>query len=82
MSIVSPLTLKISYADSFVEKLSGVWATHPVWGPMYGPAYHVGQTVVDDMIKKHGPQKVLAMCLHQKGYLDIDTLPEVLDQAA
>lgn len=68
--------------DQFVNKLSGVWAQHPVWGPMYGPAYHVGQTVVDAMIRKHGPRKVLDMCLHKKGYLDIDTLPQILDQAA
>ncbi len=76
------LEVECVLSDQFVAKLSGIWARHPVWGPMYGPAYRVGQTVVDDMIKKHGPQKVLAMCLHKKGYLDIDTLPEVLDQAA
>ncbi|MFA4815147.1 MAG: hypothetical protein WC924_03815 [Candidatus Gracilibacteria bacterium] len=59
--------------EPIVQKLSGVWAQHPILGPMYGPAYHVGAEVVRQAIEAHGPLAVAKVAFHTKGYTDIET---------
>ncbi len=44
--------------DEKVNKLSGAWATHPVFGPMYGPAYHWGTETVGQALKRAGVAEV------------------------
>ncbi len=56
-----------------VKKLSGGWSQDPILGPMYGPAYLVGRTVVNDAIRRHGPISVAEVGYHLKGQVDIST---------
>ena len=40
--------------DPIVKKLSSAWATHPIIGPMYGPAYWLGRTIIQKAIEDRG----------------------------
>ncbi len=62
--------------DHYVDKLSRGWTTHKLIGPMYGPSYLIGRTVVNDAIKKHGNLTVAEIGYHLKGYVDIGTFQD------
>ena len=60
--------------DSIVEKLSGGWATSPLTGPLYGPAYLVGSKTVGTAITHVGAERVAEVGLQTTGRLaDIKT---------
>lgn len=62
--------------DPIVEKLSGVWATHPIIGPMYGPAYWLGRTIVQKAIDDVGKEKVARVGFLLEGMVDIITFQD------
>lgn len=66
--------------EPIVKKLSGGWATDPIIGPMYGPAYWFGKKIVSEAIEKYGREKVLTVGLGFKGPVDIETFQILLDQ--
>lgn len=72
------LAAKCVLSDAFVKKLSGSWARHPIFGPMYGPAYALGYEKVHAAIARHGYHRVVAAALHRHGYLDIETFEMAL----
>ena len=76
------LKVECVLSSAFVNKMMGAWRTHPLIGPMYGPAYHLGHKVVLDAIEQYGVKNVLAACLHLNGYADIATFPKILAKAA
>lgn len=60
--------------DSIVKKLSGGWAQHPIMGPMYGPAYHVGSEMVNSALRDVGSRRVAEIGLQTEGRLaDVGT---------
>ena len=59
--------------DPIVNKMSGGWSQHPIFGPMYGPAYLYGSTVVRDTITKYGADKVISVAFFSQGIVDLDT---------
>ncbi len=59
--------------DPIVKKLSGAWAHHLIVAPMYGPAYHLGKTIIQQAIKVAGREKVARVGLHVEGLVDIET---------
>ncbi len=67
--------------DSIVKKMSGAWATDPICGPMYGPAYYLGTRVMREAIHQHGALAVARASLHLNGAADIVTLPRKLNGA-
>ena len=67
--------------DALVDKMSRVWAQHPIFSPMYGPAYHYGAQVVQAAASHLSPEKVLRLGLHLDGLLDIDTFGEKVKKA-
>lgn len=69
-------------SDPLIKKLSGAWATHPIIGPMYGPAYPIGYEVVRWAIDTYGPDAVLRAGFHEHGYLDIETFQMALQREA
>lgn len=60
-------------AEPIVKKLSGLWAQHPIMGPMYGPAYLVGRQIVNAAIKNHGHVPVARIGCHLDGLVDVGT---------
>lgn len=66
--------------DSIVDKLSGRWASHPIFGAMYGPAYYLGQTAVGQAIRDVGRTKVarIGFCL-EDDVVDIATFQNAID---
>ncbi len=62
--------------DPLVKKLSGAWAQDLIIGPMYGPAYYLGQRVVNHAIDLIGPAKVARIGLHLDGLVDIGLFQE------
>ncbi|MBI4163962.1 MAG: hypothetical protein HY512_03805 [Candidatus Aenigmarchaeota archaeon] len=59
--------------DAVVKKLSGGWAKHPMFGPMYGPAYLVGRKAVNEAIQKYGRMAVARIGYSLDGEVDINT---------
>lgn len=66
--------------DPIVKKLSGGWATHPVNGPMYGPAYFVGGTIVREAIQRRGSLAVARAGYHLTGLVDIAGFEERMEK--
>jgi predicted nucleic acid-binding protein len=62
--------------DSIVKKLSGGWSKHPIIGPMYGPAYWLGRTVVNKAIDEVGREKVTRIGFQLDGLVDIKTFQD------
>jgi hypothetical protein len=60
--------------DSIVEKMARGWASHPIIGPMYGPAYLIGEDAVRAAIERAGPTRVAKVGLQLEGRLaDLET---------
>jgi len=62
--------------DPIVKKLSSAWATHPIIGPMYGPAYWLGRTTVQKAISDVGREKVARIGFLLDGLVDISTFQD------
>ncbi|MBI4149924.1 hypothetical protein HY488_00815, partial [Candidatus Woesearchaeota archaeon] len=65
-------------SDAIVDKMSRAWATHPIIGPMYGPAYYMGTKVLRKAIKDKGAEAVARVGLHLEGLVDIVTFQDKL----
>jgi len=62
--------------DPIVNKLSDTWATHPIIGPMYGPAYWLGRTTINKAIDDVGREKVAYIGFLLDGLVDIKTFQD------
>ena len=62
--------------DPIVKKLSSAWATHPIIGPMYGPAYWLGRTIIQKAIEDVGREKVARIGFMLDGLVDIKTFQD------
>lgn len=65
-------------SDAIAQKLSGEWAQHPVFGPMYSPAYLLGQRIVAAAIKEYGNVRVAEIGFGLRGHVDIKTFKDKL----
>ncbi len=68
-------------SDPIVRKLSGGWATNPIVGSMYGPAYHLGTEVVSRALQSVGGGRVARIGFQTTGRMaDIQTFQQQVYQ--
>ncbi len=62
--------------EAIVNKMSRLWATHPIFAPMYGPAYAYGSRIVRQAVQDIGPLQTAHIGFHLEGLMDIMTFQE------
>ncbi len=60
------------------EKLAGAWGSHPLLGRMYLPCYDVGTRVVGELLREHGPERVLPAVFGALGPVDVVTVRQAV----
>jgi hypothetical protein len=61
-------------SDPIVKKLSGgMWAQHPIFSVMYGPAYYVGAKTMQKGIEQYGFAAAARVGLQFGGLVDVET---------
>ena len=66
--------------DEVVEKLSGTWTQHPIFGPMLGPSYLLGREVVSNAIQQCGTIAVAEIGYQLDGRVDICVFQEKVQE--
>lgn len=56
---------------SKIEGISGEWAKHPILGPTYGPAYFIGNRVLEAALSERKFEDVVDVCLYTHGLVDL-----------
>ena len=59
-------------------KFAGAWGKHPLFGRMNLPAYRAGTEVIEDLRRRHPPEKVLPAIYGCAGLVDIVTLKQAV----
>lgn len=81
---VEELQIKLATAyvqpPPLVKKLSGPFIRHPILGPMYAPAYHIGTGIVANAIEAHGVLPVARIGMYLTGIVDIETFQKKLER--
>ncbi|HQP36717.1 MAG TPA: hypothetical protein PLI95_16135, partial [Polyangiaceae bacterium] len=60
------------------DKLTDSWAKHPLMGRAYMPSYLFGTTLVLDLLRKHGPAKLVPVLYGTRGLCDCVTIHQLL----
>jgi len=60
-------------------KFAGAWGKHPLFGRMNLPAYRAGTEVIEDLRRRHPPEKVLPAIYGCAGLVDIVTLTQAVE---
>jgi len=63
-------------SEERAAKLSGPWATHPLFGRMNLPAYRAGTKAVAEVRRAHPPERALPAIYGCRGVVDVVTLKE------
>lgn len=58
-------------SPDIANKLGRRWSTHPINGPMYGPAYEKGRVAMERAIAKHGPLAVAHVALQADAPMEL-----------
>jgi len=56
------------------NKLTDVWAQHPLMGRAYMPSYQFGTDLVLELLRKHGPAKMIPILFQAGGVCDCVTI--------
>jgi len=62
------------------KSLSSAWAKHPLMGVMYMPSYAVGTELVANLLKEHGPEKVIPAVYGALGPVDVVTVQDLFTE--
>ncbi len=60
------------------DKLTDSWAKHPLMGRAYMPSYLFGTGLVLDLLRKHGPAKLVPVLYGTRGLCDCVTIHQLL----
>ena len=77
--IAAALRRDFLVSEERAGKFAGAWGRHPLFGRMNLPAYRAGTEVIEDLRRRHPPEKVLPAIYGCAGLVDIVTLKQAVE---